>query len=622
MLVKEIDDNTQIWEQGDGFDYTVASQFSGGCPDTVKTIDEAKKWIEDVGSKKFEKGGTAKEDFWIKDAIHHPGALRRKAARQHLIKKDGKLTKKALHVLEGEDKKTSEQAHLAETLIDMNSKRKYEFGGPVKAGKQLYRVKYKDSYVKDKWSGDYDMYYERSEAIKAAREYDGRIERAQPEYAMTAEGWYDKPFMYFASKEDAKGYNKNIGFKVTIHKIEYDKKEHGGSVFPGTPIEGGDGIKQPVFHTGGAVAQTDIHSVNIEDGTPDPTFEKGGKMKPMPEEGTPEWHKVRIARQTMKMTDAGAMIMGGPTKEEARKTLDEYGIKYEEGGTVAPQMMPKPTFEKGGDMKKEKAHRGYYRLSKGRFEKTANGRVEVYFGMYYKSGGADGEMKVEWEMLNDAFVPRLCAFDDAWKLLPGFHDVIAEMAKVNDKNITEPEFVQLLEKCGFLDFTDFAEGGPVAPQMMPKPMFAKGGSTEKFDLSKAPPKIPNVEAHAYSENLLPFIGNNIDGKHLPNGDYGVFGYGYYPLWFWCKKDGKWYGNSTKASATTSKQFSQSRPSWDAQMLSHEELSKKMLGESEASFELGGITVRNLAPITLDNTLVAHSGSNEMVTGPGQEPFNV
>ena len=58
------------------------------------------------------------------------------------------------------------------------------------------------------------------------------------------------------------------------------------------------------------------------------------------------------------------------------------------------------------------------------------------------------------------------------------------------------------------------------------------------------------------------------------------------------------------------------------MLSHEELSKKMLGESEASFELGGITVRNLAPITLDNTLVAHSGSNEMVTGPGQEPFNV
>ncbi len=32
-------------------------------------------------------------------------------------------------------------------------------------------------------------------------------------------------------------------------------------------------------------------------------------------------HKLRIARSTMKMSDVGASIMGGMTKDEARKVI-------------------------------------------------------------------------------------------------------------------------------------------------------------------------------------------------------------------------------------------------------------------------------------------------------------
>lgn len=32
----------------------------------------------------------------------------------------------------------------------------------------------------------------------------------------------------------------------------------------------------------------------------------------------PERHQLKIARDTMKMSDVGALIMGGPTKDEAR----------------------------------------------------------------------------------------------------------------------------------------------------------------------------------------------------------------------------------------------------------------------------------------------------------------
>lgn len=35
----------------------------------------------------------------------------------------------------------------------------------------------------------------------------------------------------------------------------------------------------------------------------------------------PEQHQLRIAKDTLRMSDVGAMIMGGPTKEEAREII-------------------------------------------------------------------------------------------------------------------------------------------------------------------------------------------------------------------------------------------------------------------------------------------------------------
>jgi len=35
----------------------------------------------------------------------------------------------------------------------------------------------------------------------------------------------------------------------------------------------------------------------------------------------PEKHQLKIARRTLELSDAGALIMGGPTKEEARAII-------------------------------------------------------------------------------------------------------------------------------------------------------------------------------------------------------------------------------------------------------------------------------------------------------------
>lgn len=50
----------------------------------------------------------------------------------------------------------------------------------------------------------------------------------------------------------------------------------------------------------------------------------------VPNPTVPEKHQIRIAKDTLKMSDAGARIMGGMTKEQAREILRKHGIRFKE----------------------------------------------------------------------------------------------------------------------------------------------------------------------------------------------------------------------------------------------------------------------------------------------------
>lgn len=58
--------------------------------------------------------------------------------------------------------------------------------------------------------------------------------------------------------------------------------------------------------------------------------------KRLPEKGTPEWHKIQIAKKTLAINPEMATALGGMTIEEAKKVIEEYGIKMkmDRGGTV------------------------------------------------------------------------------------------------------------------------------------------------------------------------------------------------------------------------------------------------------------------------------------------------
>ena len=108
---------------------------------------------------------------------------------------------------------------------------------------------------------------------------------------------------------------------------------------------------------------------------------------------------------------------------------------------------------------------------------------------------------------------------------------------------------------------------------------AKGGGT----------RISNSEASSYAENHQPFRGNNLEAKTLENGDYVVLSYGYYPIWYWNKKEDKWYQNKDKFSQTTARHITASRPTYDAQVVSRNEMDNMMAKSLEGNgfMALGG-----------------------------------
>jgi hypothetical protein len=143
------------------------------------------------------------------------------------------------------------------------------------------------------------------------------------------------------------------------------------------------------------------------------------------------------------------------------------------------------------------------------------------------------------------------------------------------------------------------EGDEDTLEMQDK-LYKHGGSVET---------ITNRDAGSYAENKIPFKGANIEGKVLDNGDYVVLSFGHYPIWYFNNEDEKWYGNSDKFSASTGKHLSQSRPDFNATMLSHAELTKVMMDHG-AKYELGGIMIKDLTQ-PIDNVGIAHSGDTSM-----------
>ncbi|UNY48806.1 hypothetical protein P9294_gp091 [Bacillus phage FADO] len=99
--------------------------------------------------------------------------------------------------------------------------------------------------------------------------------------------------------------------------------------------------------------------------------------------------------------------------------------------------------------------RGFYHLSESVYAEVNLRNTEyvdeVNFGMFDDDGGTDGEMSLYWIRLDNKLCAKLEVFDDAFKVLSQFTDVI--QALENRGGIQPKEFTKLLEELGFVDLT-------------------------------------------------------------------------------------------------------------------------------------------------------------------------
>jgi len=108
--------------------------------------------------------------------------------------------------------------------------------------------------------------------------------------------------------------------------------------------------------------------------------------------------------------------------------------------------------------KKEELTRAYYRFSKAWYATDRDlAKPTIMIGLYHPDDGTAGEISIEWEDIKGQKVPKLSAYDDGWKALSSFNNLLREMAGWDNKNITEEQFVQLLDKTGFTDLTPYTQ---------------------------------------------------------------------------------------------------------------------------------------------------------------------
>jgi len=103
--------------------------------------------------------------------------------------------------------------------------------------------------------------------------------------------------------------------------------------------------------------------------------------------------------------------------------------------------------------------RGFYWTTKAWYGENKDYR-RIGFGLFGKEGNSTiGEMSMKWHDLKyglkDKSVPRLDVFNDAWFALSTFQDLLEVLAEVDEEDITEERFVDILLDCGFEDLTEY-----------------------------------------------------------------------------------------------------------------------------------------------------------------------
>lgn len=78
---------------------------------------------------------------------------------------------------------------------------------------------------------------------------------------------------------------------------------------------------------------------------------------------------------------------------------------------------------------------------------------EITIGLYYSDRSTDGQFSIRWQYISDKEIPVLVAYDDSWKFLFEFQELIEMLKSIDNENTTPKRFCELLVEIGIEDRT-------------------------------------------------------------------------------------------------------------------------------------------------------------------------
>ncbi|MFK5948104.1 MAG: hypothetical protein QM500_04970 [Methylococcales bacterium] len=102
-------------------------------------------------------------------------------------------------------------------------------------------------------------------------------------------------------------------------------------------------------------------------------------------------------------------------------------------------------------------NRGFFQLSKAwnGFPQIDKNKLheELLIGLYDSEGNTTGQFKVRWTLLEGKVFPKFSAWNDGWKALSHFQDMLSSMEDIKYKYCTPEEFCKMLISHGIKDMT-------------------------------------------------------------------------------------------------------------------------------------------------------------------------
>lgn len=162
------------------------------------------------------------------------------------------------------------------------------------------------------------------------------------------------------------------------------------------------------------------------------------RTNPRRELSVPEKHQVRIAKDTLRMSDPMVGVMGGMTKEQAREILRKHGIRFKENPFISRQHAIEMTVHDVGSTGKvgEQALRAYVegRISRETWNKAVRKGREIF-----ERGGmllpqSNPRRSTKWEdLVRQQFRWEVIAQDPAHEYVLGTFHVMAPATATETK---------------------------------------------------------------------------------------------------------------------------------------------------------------------------------------------